>query len=150
MHNHAEIGTLHRCPGVVSPGVGRQPCAVQAPDRARHGSGRHSLLAISGACDSRNLLPIPLNPESSQVAARARGAAALSAEEHQMVPCALYRGVPCSGGRDSQPFRVGCAPTAALLMDLHAHLSRAEVIGILGGTWDAEARHMRCAHPCGF
>ena len=62
-----------------------------------------------------------------------------------MVPCTPYRGVPCSGGRDAQPFRVACAPTAALLMDLHAHLSRAEVIGILGGSWDAETRHMRCA-----
>jgi hypothetical protein len=65
-------------------------------------------------------------------------------EEHQMVPCAPYRGAPCSGGRDCQPFRVSAAPTAALLMDAHAHMSRAEVIGILGGSWDAEARHMRC------
>lgn len=44
--------------------------------------------------------------------------------------------------------RVSAAPTAALLMDAHAHMSRAEVIGILGGAWDAAGRHMRCGALC--
>lgn len=35
-------------------------------------------------------------------------------------------------------------------MDLHAHLSSCEVIGLLGGSWDPGARAMRVqrAYPC--
>ena len=37
-----------------------------------------------------------------------------------------------------------------LLMDLHAHLSNAEIIGLLGGTWDAAGKHIdvAAAFPC--
>ena len=37
-----------------------------------------------------------------------------------------------------------------LLMDLHAHLSNAEIIGLLGGTWDAAGKHIHvaAAFPC--
>ena len=31
---------------------------------------------------------------------------------------------------------------ATVLMDLHAHLSCAEVIGLLGGTWDPAVRQI--------
>lgn len=39
---------------------------------------------------------------------------------------------------------------ATLLMDLHAHLSSSEVIGLLGGTWDAAGRRVAVARafPC--
>ncbi len=39
---------------------------------------------------------------------------------------------------------------ALLVMDLHAHLSRAEVIGLLGGTWEPARRHVAvlAAFPC--
>ena len=35
-------------------------------------------------------------------------------------------------------------------MDFQAHLSSSEVIGMLGGTWDAAARKLlvAAAHPC--
>ena len=32
---------------------------------------------------------------------------------------------------------------ATFVMDLHAHLSDFEVIGLLGGTWDAAAKRMQ-------
>ncbi len=39
---------------------------------------------------------------------------------------------------------------ATLLMDLHAHLSSTEVIGLLGGTWDAAEKRIEVvrAFPC--
>ena len=39
---------------------------------------------------------------------------------------------------------------AALLMDLHSHLSSCEIIGLLGGRWDADAKTITVvrAYPC--
>ena len=37
----------------------------------------------------------------------------------------------------------GTTVQAAVLMDLHAHLSCAEVIGLLGGTWDLDQRQIK-------
>ena len=39
---------------------------------------------------------------------------------------------------------------ATLLMDVHAHLSGSEVIGLLGGTWEPQSRriHVARAFPC--
>ena len=65
-----------------------------------------------------------------------------SEEEHQMVPCTAYRGSP--GGPSAQPFRVAVHPHAQLVMDFHSHLSVTEVIGVLGGAWDADSRMLRC------
>ena len=65
-----------------------------------------------------------------------------SEEEHQMVPCTAYRGSP--GGPSTQPFRVAVHPHAQLMMDFHSHLSATEVIGVLGGAWDADSRMLRC------
>ena len=64
-------------------------------------------------------------------------------EEHQMVPCAPYKGAVCGGGPSCQPFRVMVAPAAQLMMDFHAHLSNSEVIGILGGSWDEQSLTVR-------
>lgn len=59
-----------------------------------------------------------------------------------MVPCTPYRGSP--GGPSAQPFRVAVHPHAQLMMDFHSHLSVTEVIGVLGGAWDADSRMLRC------
>jgi len=61
-------------------------------------------------------------------------------DDHQMVPAEEF-------GPGGQPFRVLVAPAAELMMDFHAHLSLSEVIGVLGGSWDADARELRCARP---
>ena len=57
---------------------------------------------------------------------------------------------PGAYAAQQQPFAVAVAPEALLLMDLHAHLSRFEVIGYLGGTWDRERRAIAVerAFPC--
>ena len=63
--------------------------------------------------------------------------------ELQMVRCEEYRGAAGSGAQGAQPFSVSVTPAALLAMDFHAHLSRHEVIGMLGGTFDAVTRSMR-------
>lgn len=70
----------------------------------------------------------------------------------QMVTCEEYRGPAGSAAPGAQPFSVAVARSALLAMDFHAHLSQHEVIGMLGGTFDAAARSMRCAYSlrCSF
>lgn len=61
----------------------------------------------------------------------------------QMVRCEEYHGAIGSGAPGAQPFSVTVAPAALLAMDFHAHLCDHEVIGMLGGTFDAATRSMR-------
>ena len=55
-----------------------------------------------------------------------------------------------TGAPLSQPFSVTMAPEAHIVMDFHAHLSTCEIIGLLGGTFDAEKRALciTAAYPC--
>ena len=55
-------------------------------------------------------------------------------------PRAFAPGPP--GGANAQPFTVDVTPAAMLVMDAHAHLCTNEVIGYLGGTWDASAKRL--------
>ncbi|KAK9822060.1 hypothetical protein WJX74_004480 [Apatococcus lobatus] len=61
-----------------------------------------------------------------------------------------FMGAPGSGAPLAQPFSVYVAAEVMLLMDLHAHMSSYEVIGLLGGTWDSERLAIRivAAFPC--
>lgn len=61
-----------------------------------------------------------------------------------------FVGAPGTGAPLAQPFSVTLAAEALLVMDFHAHLSACEVIGLLGGTFDPEARALtvRQAFPC--
>lgn len=63
-------------------------------------------------------------------------------EGHVMVPCQPYSGVPGSRAQDSQPFSIKISPGAQLVMDLHAHLDSAEIIGLLGGYYDKDSRRI--------
>jgi proteasome lid subunit RPN8/RPN11 len=58
-------------------------------------------------------------------------------------------GAPGAGERGSQPFIVHVHSLAYLLVDLHAHTTEAEVIGYLGGSWDADLNTLtvRAAYP---
>jgi len=50
-----------------------------------------------------------------------------------------------------QPFQVAVSPLAVAMADFHSHMStNEEVIGLLVGSWDKEARTVRvsCAKPC--
>ena len=58
--------------------------------------------------------------------------------------------VPCKGFPVCQPFSVQIEDDAMVVMDFHAHLSRFEVIGYLGGEWDSVKKHLyiKSAFPC--
>lgn len=61
-----------------------------------------------------------------------------------------FRLVPPTPYGDAAPFQVIVAPQVLLTMDFHAHMSVAEVIGLLGGRFDADTRrlHVLSIFPC--
>ncbi|KAJ1925129.1 hypothetical protein GGI09_005362 [Coemansia sp. S100] len=61
-----------------------------------------------------------------------------------------FRLVPCRSFGEERPFGVEISAAALALMDLHAHLMYTEVIGLLGGAYDAAAGVVRVdvAFPC--
>ncbi|KAJ2281155.1 hypothetical protein GGH14_002092 [Coemansia sp. RSA 370] len=71
-------------------------------------------------------------------------------DPHQMVRCTPFAGQPLSKVAGSQPFRLVVHTNAQLEMDFHAHLMLSEVIGLLGGCWDAKERVLTVtrAFPC--
>mmetsp|Transcript_5188 Transcript_5188/g.13216 ORF Transcript_5188/g.13216 Transcript_5188/m.13216 type:complete len:610 (-) Transcript_5188:47-1876(-) len=64
-------------------------------------------------------------------------------EGHTMVPCQPYTGAPGRQGADAQPFSIEVAPRVQMVMDLHAHLDTAEIIGLLAGSYSPQSRHIR-------
>ncbi|KAJ2608768.1 hypothetical protein EV177_004797, partial [Coemansia sp. RSA 1804] len=71
-------------------------------------------------------------------------------DPHQMVRCTPFPGQPLSTVLGCQPFRVVVHTNAQVQMDLHAHLMLSEVIGFLGGVWDAKSKVVTVvrAFPC--
>ncbi|KAJ1894559.1 hypothetical protein LPJ66_005118 [Kickxella alabastrina] len=71
-------------------------------------------------------------------------------DPHQMVRCTPFLGQPLSGATGSQPFKLVVHTNAQLQMDFHAHLMLSEVIGLLGGIWDAGKKVLTVtrAFPC--
>ncbi|KAK7889322.1 hypothetical protein WMY93_024882 [Mugilogobius chulae] len=63
-----------------------------------------------------------------------------------------FKLIPCrSFGDDVQePFQIIVCAETLLIMDLHAHVSRGEVIGLLGGTYNEEEKILKVcvAEPC--
>ncbi|XP_030583647.1 histone H2A deubiquitinase MYSM1 [Archocentrus centrarchus] len=79
----------------------------------------------------------------------------------QPKPCKMsrYRGafdpfqlIPCRPFEEDvkEPFQVIVCAETLLIMDMHAHVSRGEVIGLLGGTFNEEAKVLKicAAEPC--
>ncbi|XP_029286452.1 histone H2A deubiquitinase MYSM1 isoform X2 [Cottoperca gobio] len=67
-----------------------------------------------------------------------------SFDPFQLIPCRTF-------GEDVQePFQVIVCAETLLIMDMHAHVSRGEVIGLLGGTFNEEKRILKicAAEPC--
>uniref|UniRef100_A0A8D0ACF6 Myb-like, SWIRM and MPN domain-containing protein 1 n=1 Tax=Sander lucioperca TaxID=283035 RepID=A0A8D0ACF6_SANLU len=67
-----------------------------------------------------------------------------SFDPFQLIPCRSF-------GEDVQePFQVIVCAETLLIMDMHAHVSRGEVIGLLGGTFSEEERVLKicAAEPC--
>ncbi|KAJ1749839.1 hypothetical protein LPJ79_003404 [Coemansia sp. RSA 1821] len=85
-------------------------------------------------------------PQRSQ----ARSTALRFNDPHQMVRCTPFAGQPLSKVAGSQPFRLTVHTNAQLQMDFHAHLMLSEVIGLLGGCWNAQERVLTVtrAFPC--
>ncbi|KAJ2722386.1 hypothetical protein GGI07_003348 [Coemansia sp. Benny D115] len=71
-------------------------------------------------------------------------------DPHQMVRCTPFQGQPLSGAAGCQPFRLVVHTNAQVQMDFHAHLMLSEVIGLLGGHWDAQGKVLTVtrAFPC--
>ncbi|KAJ2546594.1 hypothetical protein EV175_005539, partial [Coemansia sp. RSA 1933] len=71
-------------------------------------------------------------------------------DPHQMVRCTPFPGQPLSGVPGCQSFQVVVHTNAQVQMDLHAHLMLSEVIGLLGGVWDAKNKVVTVvrAFPC--
>ncbi|XP_078141873.1 histone H2A deubiquitinase MYSM1 [Centroberyx gerrardi] len=67
-----------------------------------------------------------------------------SFDPFQLIPCRSF-------GEDVQePFQVIVCAEALLIMDMHAHVSRGEVIGLLGGAFNEEDKVLKicAAEPC--
>ncbi|XP_040897243.1 histone H2A deubiquitinase MYSM1 [Toxotes jaculatrix] len=67
-----------------------------------------------------------------------------SFDPFQLIPCRSF-------GEDVQePFQVTVCAETLLIMDMHAHVSRGEVIGLLGGTFNEEEKVLKicAAEPC--
>ncbi|CAL8307043.1 unnamed protein product [Lota lota] len=67
-----------------------------------------------------------------------------SFDPFQLIMCKSF-------GEDvKEPFRVMVCSEALLIMDMHAHVSRGEVIGLLGGTFNHEDKVLKIsvAEPC--
>ena len=109
---------------------GRAP-AKSPPDSARRlrgGARREAQMRVKGLLDG--LADDTLGP-------------------HDLVQCEAYDGADALTS-DPQPFALKCHPDAAFLCDLHAHLCEAEIIGLLGGRWDAARKivHVQAPFPC--
>ncbi|KYO19431.1 histone H2A deubiquitinase MYSM1 isoform A [Alligator mississippiensis] len=67
-----------------------------------------------------------------------------SFDPFQLIPCCLFT------AEKQEPFQVKVASEALLIMDLHSHVSMAEVIGLLGGRYSEADRIVEicAAEPC--
>ncbi|KAJ2699585.1 hypothetical protein FB645_005268 [Coemansia sp. IMI 203386] len=111
----------------------QQPAPDQAPDQALDQSPEQSQPSRTHYALSR--------PQRSQP----RTVAIHYDDPHQMVRCTPFVGQPLSGVAGSQPFRLVVHTNALVQMDFHAHLMLSEVIGLLGGLWDADSRVLTVA-----
>ncbi|KAK9830977.1 hypothetical protein WJX81_004646 [Elliptochloris bilobata] len=144
---------------VEAPAAALQPAkrakapAAKAPKKARRADGDGAVEEDAG---QRSVPGEP--PEPTEYARnRPRREVALprnqlgeTSESLELLKCADFVGPPGSGAPLAQPFSVSVAQEVLLLMDLHAHLSSAEIIGLLGGSWDASTRSIQvaAAFPC--
>lgn len=107
-------------------------------------------------CDAKDLEGQTYEHLSAEELARRR-----EEMKKQPKPCKIsrYRGsfdpfqlIPCRSFEKEvqEPFQVIVCAETLLIMDMHAHVSRGEVIGLLGGTFNKEEEVLRvcAAEPC--
>ncbi|KAI8320525.1 hypothetical protein GQ54DRAFT_212830 [Martensiomyces pterosporus] len=71
--------------------------------------------------------------------------------EFRLIPCRTFAGAANgSQHKEQEPFTVSVSAAALALMDLHAHLMYTEIIGLLGGQYNARKRQLvvEVAFPC--
>lgn len=112
---------------------------------AREKAKREKLLAKTMEADARNrdLYGSDGRTEYSRKRRRRKVASVFTHKQQdslQFVQCRRYPGIPGTGERSSQPFRILVAPSVVVMADLHAHFTHREVIGYLAGHWDAPRR----------
>ncbi|KAJ2804367.1 hypothetical protein H4R21_001668, partial [Coemansia helicoidea] len=149
----AGSGSSGLSPGAQQPESGAVPADL--PDATCVGDGE--AVTVAGETTEPDDKQVPLaSPGRTEYAmsrprrSQARSVALRYNDPHQMVRCTPFAGLPLSGVAGSQPFRLVVHTNAQLEMDFHAHLMLSEVIGLLGGRWDAAARVLVVvrAFPC--
>eukprot|EP00066_Takifugu_rubripes_P023612 XP_011612878.1 PREDICTED: histone H2A deubiquitinase MYSM1 [Takifugu rubripes] len=67
-----------------------------------------------------------------------------SVDPFQLIPCRSF------GEEVQEPFQIVVCAETLLIMDMHAHVSRSEVIGLLGGVFNKEENLLKisAAEPC--
>ena len=71
--------------------------------------------------------------------ARTHGVSGLT---HTMMQLEAYTRPAGDPGADAQPFSIEVHPVVLAAMDIHAHLCQNEIIGVLGGRYDAQKRRL--------
>lgn len=66
-------------------------------------------------------------------------------DEHALQPLEAYGPGP-PGAPGAQPYALYVSPAAVVIMDLHAHLCKCEVIGMLAGTFEPTTRTISVLH----
>ena len=112
------------------PAPGGSPAPGSGAKRASRGEARSSGSGDGGGERPRRRARPPR---------RLASAAPASGGDHDMRPLDEY-GPGAPGAPGAAPFRLKVARKAVLAIDLHAHLSTHEVVGLLGGAYDADTR----------
>ncbi len=97
---------------------------------------------LAGRTIVHDVPPMPVRRSS-----RKQGIKALTEDSWDSNP---FRLVPPKPYGEEAPFQVIVSPQVLITMDFHAHLSLAEVIGLLGGRFDPEERKLfvLSIYPC--
>ncbi|KAJ2800660.1 hypothetical protein H4R20_003977 [Coemansia guatemalensis] len=128
-----------------------RPTPALAADNTPNGKPKSPVATLTETEDAPPKSPVRTlyamsRPQRSQV----RPVALRYNDPHQMVRCTPFAAPPLSNIVGSQPFKLVVHTNAQLAMDFHAHLMLSEVIGLLGGSWDAKTRVLTVsrAFPC--
>ncbi|BDA42520.1 probable histone H2A deubiquitinase MYSM1 at C-terminar half [Coccomyxa sp. Obi] len=127
-------------------------CAA-AINGARKVRGRAAARASPASTEPEAEPPAPTEYAKNRPRREVQGPKATlghTTESLELVKCMDFVGPAGSGAPLAQPFQVSVQAQVLLLMDVHAHLSSSEVIGLLGGVWDPDKRRIDVvrAFPC--
>lgn len=113
--------------------------------RAAQGCAIDHRADLEGANEPADAAPSGIEQRRQRRAGRGTGEPARGDDPFRLVVCRRY-----GGDATAAPFGVTIESNALLVMDVHAHAAMTEVIGLLGGTYDATERQLLVlqAFPC--